>query len=125
MIIYTGKETKINLNQGKYTFKQSEIEKKLNYILAAHIVMMLSLAGIMSAQLKRSIDTYGTKMRYVFPEEEIDSTSYASYVYATYFIAFNSLVPLAFVIAIEIIKMSYSPMIEHDLELHRYKDPAL
>lgn len=54
-------------------------------------------------------------MKYVYPETHIDSGSYASYVYGTYFIFFNSLIPLAFIIELELIKMSYSPMIENDL----------
>lgn len=122
MVIYCGKETKIILNQGKYSFKQSEIEKKLNYILFSHIIIILSLAGIMASQLKRNIDASGSKMWYVYPETNIESGSYASYVYGTYFIFFNSLIPLAFVIGLEIIKMSYTPMIENDLGMSLFID---
>ncbi|TNV85488.1 hypothetical protein FGO68_gene5841 [Halteria grandinella] len=125
MVLYCGKETKIILNQGKYTFKQSEIEKKLNYILLSHILIILSLAGILASQLKNFIDENGSKMKYVYPETNIDSGSYASYVYGTYFLLFNSLVPLAFIIELELIKMSYSPMIENDLGMSLYVDDVI
>lgn len=59
LVLYCGKDTKIIMNQGKYTFKQSEIEKKLNIILFVHIIIILSLAGIMAGRLYHFIKAHG------------------------------------------------------------------
>lgn len=61
-------------------------------------------------------------MRYIYPEAVIDAASYAGYVYATYYIFFNSLIPLAFIVELEIVKIAYSKMIENDSEMQLYKD---
>ena len=56
-------------------------------------------------------------MKYIYPEPTINATSYAGNVYATYYILFNSLIPLALLISLEIGKLAYSRIMEDDLEM--------
>jgi len=46
IVVYTGKDSKIILNQGHYSYKYSSIEKKLNKIFLAQIIQVLVLAII-------------------------------------------------------------------------------
>jgi hypothetical protein len=78
----------------------------------------------MAGRLYHFILGHGHQMSYIYPEKSIDAASYAGYVYATYYIFFNSLIPLSFIVEVEIIKMSYSKMIENDLKMHYYVDDA-
>ena len=48
IIIYTGKESKIMMNQGKYKLKKSGIEKQINILIAFNILLLLVLDGIMT-----------------------------------------------------------------------------
>ena len=90
LVLYCGKETKISLNQGKYSFKTSVLEKKLNILLFINVIILLVLAGIMSGRLYQWVSTYGPKMWYVFPENKpINASGYAGNGYASYFILFN------------------------------------
>jgi len=46
IVVYTGKDSKIILNQGNYSYKYSSIEKKLNKIFLAQIIQVFVLAII-------------------------------------------------------------------------------
>lgn len=117
MVLYCGMETKIILNQGKYAFKQSQIEKKINLVLLFNIVIILTFSGIFAGRLYHFILEHGSKMRYVYPEPVIDAAGYAGNAYASFFIIFNSLIPLAMLVTLEIAKLAYSPYIEYDVEM--------
>jgi magnesium-transporting ATPase (P-type) len=48
MIVYTGTETKLAMNEGKYRSKISSFAKLLNIILAINIAIMFTMAILMS-----------------------------------------------------------------------------
>jgi hypothetical protein len=102
LVAYTGVDTKIIMNQGTYQFKQSQIEKKLNIILAINIVGILVLDGIMSGMFYEFIKEYGNGMTYIFPEGNTNATTMTLAVVGTYFIQFNMLIPLAMIVVLEI-----------------------
>ena len=87
-------------------------------LLFINVIILLSLAAIMSGRLYQWLSTYGPKMWYVFPEKKpIDASGYAANGYASYFILFNQLIPLGLLVTLEVAKMSYSRMMEHDVEM--------
>lgn len=49
MVIYTGTETKLVKNQGRYQFKQSHMEKSINYFMGFNIFLILVIGGILAA----------------------------------------------------------------------------
>jgi magnesium-transporting ATPase (P-type) len=118
--LYCGHETKISLNQGKYAFKNSVLEYKLNILLLCNIIILLTLAGIMSGRLYNWSSTYGPKMKYVYPEKNPNWASIAGTAYASYYVLFNGVIPLAMLVTLEIAKMSYSSMMENDVEMMNY-----
>ena len=97
--------------------KTSVLEKKLNVLLLINVVILLTLAGIMTGRLYHWMSYYGPKMRYVFPEKNLDFAGYAGRGYASYFILFNQLIPLSLLVTLEVAKMSYSRMMENDVEM--------
>jgi hypothetical protein len=74
MIIYCGQETKISLNSGKYAYKSSVLEYTLNKSMLLNVIILLSLAGIMSGRLLSWLSTYGPMMKYVYPEKNSNWT---------------------------------------------------
>jgi magnesium-transporting ATPase (P-type) len=63
-------------------------------------------------------------MKYVYPEKDLDWSSIAGTSYASYYVLFNSVIPLAMAVTLEIAKMIYSIMMENDAEMMNY-DEAL
>lgn len=49
IVVYTGKDTKLVQNQGKYLFKQSQLEKAFNWIVTIHLFFIFIMAGIMTS----------------------------------------------------------------------------
>lgn len=47
-VIYTGKQTKLMLNQGLYRFKQSKVEKLVNIIVVYLVIIQFILCTILS-----------------------------------------------------------------------------
>lgn len=56
-------------------------------------------------------------MSYVFPESNIDASGYAGKSFASSYLLYNQLIPLAIIVLIEIKKLVYSSLIENDHEL--------
>ena len=48
MIVYTGTDTKLALNEGEYQVKISSFAKQLNMFLAFNILMLFVMAILMS-----------------------------------------------------------------------------
>jgi phospholipid-translocating ATPase len=48
IVIYTGKDTKIVQNQGKYLFKQSQLDRAINWITIFNMFVIFFLAFIMT-----------------------------------------------------------------------------
>eukprot|EP00347_Sterkiella_histriomuscorum_P003081 403365663 len=117
LVLYTGKQTKILMNQGKYHYKQSVLERQLNIILIVNLAIILSVAAIMSGRLYKFIEDNGRKMKYVFPEENPDSKYWALNAVGSFYILMNSLIPLSMVITLEISKVYYTKFFEYDTEM--------
>ena len=59
-------------------------------------------------------------MKYVYPEKNPNWASIAGTAYASYYVLFNGVIPLAMLVTLEIAKMSYSSMMENDVEMMNY-----
>jgi len=136
-VIYTGKSTKLMLNQGSSKFKQSQVEKQINWLVLILIVVELFMCVSMA-----TIGAYFTyeKARY---NEENDQT-HAEYLYYSgsfifetddrpeailsgvgefakllpaHFILLNTLIPISLVVTLEIVKTFQMPFIQFDAEM--------
>jgi hypothetical protein len=46
LVLYTGKDTKLILNEGNYKFKQSLIDRVINILLSWNIFLMIICLGV-------------------------------------------------------------------------------
>mmetsp|Transcript_7801 Transcript_7801/g.7257 ORF Transcript_7801/g.7257 Transcript_7801/m.7257 type:complete len:127 (+) Transcript_7801:613-993(+) len=72
LILYSGLQTKMFLNQGKYHFKRSQLDKKINVILFFNIIAMFVLMGIMSGRYYQFLTRRAQEHWYIFPENPLD-----------------------------------------------------
>lgn len=122
MVAYCGKDSKLILNQGKLMYKVSKQEKYLNIFLIFNILMIFTLAGIFAGCLYHFILDHGVRMKYVYYKyttENIWDKAYAdaSKVFATFLIMYNKLVPLTLLVTLDLGRLAYSRLIEHDAEM--------
>ena len=116
MVIYAGKQTKIYLNQGNRHLKYSVMERKLNYLLLANVALILIVAGIMTSQLNRFLQTATTKYTYLYPDQ-VSLSKITGEGYASYYILLNSFVPIAIIVTIEFTKMVYTSYLHYDIDM--------
>lgn len=115
LVVYTGTDTKLIQNLGKYVFKMSSFEKILNFIMVMNLCMAIVIALI----------TGGVYV--AFRQDTYDKADYLWYNYETgpeYLIAFfrvylivNSFVPLDLLAMLEISKLLITPTFENDVEM--------
>jgi len=79
----------------------------------------------MSGRLYHWVSTYGPKMKYVYPEKSNNWAGIAGTAYASYYVLFNGVIPLAMLVTLEIAKMSYSRMMEDDVEMMNYDQTGM
>lgn len=48
LVLYTGNDTKLILNQGSYRFKQSHVDQMINKVLATNILFILFFCGLLA-----------------------------------------------------------------------------
>ena len=97
MVIYTGQETKQQLNQGKYQNKLSIIDKLMNYFVIINFIIFILLDVLMSQLGTRLwLKYYGNLHFYIYPQpnsspqmEAINLKSMASF-----YLILNNLIPL-------------------------------
>lgn len=111
LVLYTGRETKIFLNQGRYHFKQSQIERKLNIILFVNIIVLFTLDGIMTGRYLNFLLQKGSTLNYIFPDGNPNASSYAGADVGSFFLLLNSLIPLALVVELELIKLFFTMVV--------------
>jgi len=66
LVIYPCKETKQVLNSGKYKYKMSRGEHRLNFALIINVILMLSLAGIFTIMNYRWTEYLRSMHDYLF-----------------------------------------------------------
>ena len=119
LVLYTGNDTKLILNQGNYRFKQSHVDKVINKILLVNFVLMLSYGAILSY------------CNYLFVSENMDGHAYifegaetakvqSLKSFGSFFLINNSFIPLDLAVALEMGKFLYISFLESDLHMMVY-----
>jgi magnesium-transporting ATPase (P-type) len=118
LVLYTGRETKIYLNNGKSTYKTSKLERTLNIMIIVNIVLLFVIDGIMSGKSLHFLKNNGPGMRYIFPRWNATLNipeTFASKNVAIFYLLLNT--PLALVIVLEIAKQFYTKFVEVDYDM--------
>ena len=70
-MVYTGPDTKISLNEGKYSIKISDLTIKVNWYMIVNICIFLSIVFLMSQAGNRlSTEQISLTHYYIFPDSE-------------------------------------------------------
>ncbi len=108
------------MNQGKYHHKTSQIERKLNLFLFFNICVLFVLAGIISGKAYHFAENYGPYLRYIYPRWNPDlgtPRKIAVGDMAIFYLILNTLLPIAIVVVLEIVKLIYTKAVEADAEM--------
>lgn len=120
VVLYTGKDTKIVMNQGAYRFKQSQLDKAINWITVWNMTVMFLLALIMATRASVwnneyiNVTTETSGAFYIFQEEPENVTVK---VFGSFYLLFNQFIPFELLIILEMVKMYYSVFIQEDVVL--------
>jgi magnesium-transporting ATPase (P-type) len=128
MVVYTGTDTKLALNQGKYMNKISNISQQTNIFLAINIVVMLlmaaSLAFIGNITWNKK---YGNDHYYIFDEIEkpINYSKYALNSFLSFYLLFCNLLPLDMAISLMLAKLMLVWLVNNDYHMVDFERSCL
>jgi phospholipid-translocating ATPase len=118
VVVYTGVDTKIVMNQGKYIFKQSQLDKAINLITIWNMLVIFILATIMTLKafsfLDENMPEGGGGAAYIFYGAPSDLGIKA---FGSYYLLFNQFIPFELIIILEMVKIHYTGFIEADVHL--------
>ena len=108
MVVYTGAETKLALNEGKYLQKMSNLSHQLNIFFIINIGIMLTMAIFMSQigtryWIKNNMGSH----YYIYSDQEpnVDINTYSTWSFMSFFLLFCYILPLDMAITIVIAKL--------------------
>ncbi|XP_054440070.1 phospholipid-transporting ATPase FetA-like [Pteronotus mesoamericanus] len=119
LVIYTGPDTKLMQNSGKSSFKRTQIDHLMN-VLVLWIFLFL---GSMCFILAIGHGIWESKKGYYFqnflPRKEYVSSSAVSaiFIFWSYFIILNTMVPISLYVSVEIIRLGNSCYINWDQKM--------
>ena len=121
LVVYTGTDSKLILNLGRYVFKMSSFEKILNRIMVLNLLLAIVIAIItagVAVQFRKD-----TEDHYYLWQGHDTGSEYIIGFFRVYLIV-NSFVPLDLLAMLEISKIMIIPMIQNDAEM-KIIDPVL
>jgi len=122
LVLFTSTDCKLVMNEGSYKFKQSQLDRNINYLMAWNIFQMLTIAALMTWICYHFLIKNYTTDTYLF-EASPSIRSLTISAYGSYFLLLNQFVPLELVLTIEMIKIFVVSFIENDVHMS-YGDPA-
>ena len=120
LVLYTGKDSKLVLNQGKYKYKMSNTEKDLNMIFVGQIIQIIffcSLFAILASNFisdKRESD-------YLFYGVD-DEGVYSFRIFLSFWFIMMRYIPFDVILQTETGKIIYSKLIEWDVNMMHYDE---
>jgi len=116
LVLYTGKDTKINLNQGNYKYKSSSTEKNLNLIFTWQIFWIFGISFIMSVISHFFLTLNFDDMPYVF-DSGPNKSWVVFYQFFSFWLLMTRFLPLDVIVNVEVGKIFASKFIEFDSEM--------
>ena len=121
LVVYTGSESKLIMNLGKYVYKMSSFDKILNFIMIMHLCMAIIIA-LITGGVAVAFNNRTENWNYLW----YDYDSSAGYIIAFFrvYLIVNSFVPLDLLAMLEISKLLFTPMMQNDVEM-MISDPSI
>lgn len=114
MVVYTGTESKLIMNLGRYVFKMSSFERILNRIMVINLLLAITIA-LITAIITTTWNSSHKNHDYIF--DNYDSKGeYFIALFRVYLIV-NSFVPLDLLAMLEISKLMFTPIMQNDCEM--------
>ena len=121
MVVYTGIDSKLILNLGKYVYKMSKYEKTLNRIMVINLLLAIFIALITAGIAVAFVDNHEDH-QYLF--EKYDKNGKYIIILMRIYLIVNSFVPLDLLAMLEISKLLFSPRMQRDATM-MYPDPTI
>ena len=120
LVIYTGADTKIMLNQGETPSKRSKIEKETNFNVMVNFAVLMVLCLICGIADGLFADKTTASRNFYEPGSEASSSSVLDgmVAFGSTLILFQNIVPISLVITVELVKTIQSFFIYQDLEMY-------
>ncbi|KAE9030157.1 Phospholipid-transporting ATPase [Phytophthora rubi] len=116
LVIYTGKETKVQMNSVAVPLKRSFVEKTLDtmFVLVLMLLFGISIACTLGNN-NWNLDLADEKTPWYIQEDS------NGYIFLSYVILFNNLIPLSMYVTMEGVRFVHARYIENDLEMYDAK----
>ena len=117
LVVYTGRETKLMQNLGKYTFKRSQMESRIGKALIFNLIclaLFIIICSIWNGIVTKEI--YG-KHAYVFADLGESATELSLKTAVSMYLLYNYLIPLDLAVLLEFIAIMYSGFILMDAKM--------
>ncbi|KAL6069954.1 Phospholipid-transporting ATPase IA [Balamuthia mandrillaris] len=119
VVAYTGRDTKLVLNQKSVPLKFSQVERTMNKLLWALIVFVVILCGIGGILNVWWEIEEGIKAKYLMLPRKVRSTVTSGFKEVmTFFVLLNVFVPISLYVTLEFVKFFQSRIIEFDPDLY-------
>jgi len=118
IVAYTGVDTKVEKNSTKINQKRSSVERGVNNKLMMLFLLQTIICIICSIGHNRwHLEDDNTAKPWYMG----DQTNTKSFIYVSYVILYNTLIPLSMYVSMEVIRVSNAHFIDSDLELYSEK----
>lgn len=107
VVAFTGKETKITMNQGAYIFKQSDLLTKFNNLLLVQVAIFLGMIMLSAHWGNRSGLNYLKIHHYIFPEDDPELNVLTNNSMMSFFLLYNLIFPLELPCQISLVQAIY------------------
>lgn len=119
LVIYTGIETRVALNAAETQLKRSRVEKRLNSMLVLILVLLFTIS--VACSLGNNDWNYtiiNSFPRYLRASQPLDDSSTRDYIFLSFVILFNNMIPLSMYVTMEGVRFAYAKYINNDLEMY-------
>lgn len=114
LVVFTGEETKIRMNNVKNPrTKAPKLQKNINYIVMFMVVVVVTLAAFSFMAQRLFYNKEHTKMWYLY---NADATLAATFM--GYIIMYNTLIPLSLYVTMELIKVMQLLFLQYDIDMY-------
>jgi phospholipid-transporting ATPase len=116
LIVYAGKQSKIQMNSRRASQKMSNVEKVANRVLAAVLVfqMCMCVVGIVSNQMFCGAEENKAMWHMPWLAKKGDIVG----IFFVYLILLNNYVPISLYFSMELAKLGQKKLIDNDLEMY-------
>ncbi|CAF1038282.1 unnamed protein product, partial [Brachionus calyciflorus] len=128
LVVFAGSDTKLMKNGGKTKFKQTHIDKLLNYLIMGIVLFLLTMCaictiacGIWESYRGYDFQVYLPWDSFVSKDRNIGSTTISLLVFLSYLIILNTVVPISLYVSVEFIRSIQSLWINWDMKMYDEK----